>query len=99
LDLARRLRQLAELDLPGVYHVVNEGDGASYEEFAREALSAAGCDGSILESVRMDSLSRPAPRPRNSRLRCLLSEAIGLERLPDWRLALREFVENDAQTR
>jgi dTDP-4-dehydrorhamnose reductase len=90
-DLARRLRQLAELDLPGIYHVVNAGDGASYEEFAREALAASGQEKAVIESVRMDSLDRPAPRPRNSRLRCLLSEAVGLERLPDWRLALKEF--------
>jgi dTDP-4-dehydrorhamnose reductase len=40
----------------------------------------------------MDSLERPAPRPRNSRLRCLLSEAIGLKPLPDWHDALAEFV-------
>ncbi len=90
-DLARRLRQLAELDLPGIYHVVNSGDGASFEEFAREALAASGREQAMIEGVRMDSLQRPAPRPRNSRLRCLLSEAIGLERLPDWRLALKEF--------
>jgi dTDP-4-dehydrorhamnose reductase len=91
VDLARRLRQLADVDLPGIYHVVNEGSGASFEEFACEALLAAGGDGALIESVRMDSLERPAPRPRNSRLRCLLSEAIGLAPLPDWRLSLREF--------
>ncbi len=90
-DLARRLRRLAELDLPGTYHVVNSGDGASYEEFAREALKCSGREQAMIESVRMDSLQRPAPRPRNSRLRCLLSEAVGLEPLPDWRLALKEF--------
>jgi dTDP-4-dehydrorhamnose reductase len=32
-----------------------------------------------------------APRPRNSRLRCLLSPVIGLAPLPDWQSALREF--------
>jgi dTDP-4-dehydrorhamnose reductase len=90
-DLARRLRQLAELDLPGIYHVVNAGDGASFEEFAREAINAAGREPTMIEGVRMDSLQRPAPRPRNSRLRCMLSEAIGLEKLPDWRRALKEF--------
>ena len=90
-DLAARLRRLAEIDLPGVYHVVNDGDGASYEEFAREALMAGGLDASILESVKMDSLERPAPRPRNSRLRCLLSEAMGLPALPQWRVALARF--------
>jgi dTDP-4-dehydrorhamnose reductase len=44
----------------------------------------------------MDSLARPAPRPRNSRLRCLLSPAVGLAPLPDWRDALREYVGGDA---
>jgi dTDP-4-dehydrorhamnose reductase len=90
--LARRLRELAALDLPGTYHVVNAGDGASFENFAREALKIAGCDDYPLESVSMDSLARPAPRPRNSRLRCLLSPALGLAPLPDWRDALREYV-------
>jgi len=92
VDLAARLRELAELDLPGVYHVVNAGAGASYEEFARVALAAAGMDDSRLETVSMDSLDRPAPRPRNSRLRCLISEHLGLAPLPDWRAALRNFV-------
>jgi dTDP-4-dehydrorhamnose reductase len=59
-------------------------------------LRAAGREGAIVESVRMDSLDRPAPRPRNSRLRCLLSEAIGLEPLSDWRVALRRFAAHQA---
>ena len=41
LDLAARLRDLAEMDLPGVFHVVNSGDGASYAEFARVAPGPA----------------------------------------------------------
>jgi len=96
-DLAARLRELAELDLPGVYHVVNAGEGASYEGFAREAAAAAGLRDAQVEAVPTDSLKRPAPRPRNSRLRCLLSEAVGLQPLPDWRAALREFVRNSGQ--
>jgi dTDP-4-dehydrorhamnose reductase len=90
--LAARLRELAALDLPGTYHVVNAGEGTSFEGFAREALGVAGRGDYELEGVSMDSLQRPAPRPRNSRLRCLLSPAVGLAPLPDWRDALREFV-------
>jgi dTDP-4-dehydrorhamnose reductase len=90
-DLAARLRQLAQLDLPGIYHVVNAGRGASFEEFTSAALLAAGLEATEIESVRMDSLQRPAPRPRNSRLRCLLSEAVGLAALPDWESALSRF--------
>jgi dTDP-4-dehydrorhamnose reductase len=90
-DLAARLRELAELDLPGVYHVVNAGEGASYESFAREAAAAAGLQDAQIEPVTTDSLRRPAPRPRNSRLRCLISEALGLRPLRDWREALAEY--------
>jgi dTDP-4-dehydrorhamnose reductase len=94
-DLAARLRELGEKDQPDIYHVVNGGGGASFEEFAREAVFVAGCQGVRIVSVAMDSLKRPAPRPRNSRLHCLRSGRIGLSELRDWRVALREFVEQD----
>jgi dTDP-4-dehydrorhamnose reductase len=94
-DLAARLRELALLDLPGVYHVVNSGAGASYAEFIRAALKVADCEVEV-ETVSADALRRPAPRPRNSRLRCLLSEAVGLPALPDWEGALRVFAAKTA---
>ena len=97
--LAARLRDLAERDLPGTYHIVGGGAGASFLEFAQEAVRAAGVEGVEIESVSMDSLLRPAPRPRNSRLRCLMSEAIGLTPLPDWQTALREFAGGEAGER
>jgi dTDP-4-dehydrorhamnose reductase len=96
--LAARLRELAQLDLPGVFHVVNAGNGVSYEEFARAALNLGGFEREKLESVDEDSLHRPAPRPRNSRLRCLFSEPLGLRALPVWEKALKEFVGSSHQT-
>ncbi len=90
-DLARRLRELAQLDLPGTFHTVNSGAGVSYEEFARAALDFSGFGSTNLETVAMATLHRPAPRPRNSRLKCLLSEAVGLAPLPLWDDALRAF--------
>jgi dTDP-4-dehydrorhamnose reductase len=90
--LAARLRELAWRDLPGIYHVVNDGTGTSFEGFARLAANLAGCESVEIESVSIDSLARPAERPRNSRLRCLLSDAIGLDPLPDWKSALSIFV-------
>lgn len=95
-DLARRLYQLAQIDLPGTYHVVNAGDGVSFEGFARAAMEMASLDGSLLQSVTLAELKRPAPRPHNSRLRCLLSERLGLDPLPDWKNALRRFVETQS---
>lgn len=90
-DLARRLRELAERDLPGIYHITNSGAGASYEEFTRHALAAGGYETVEIESVSMHALRRPAPRPQNSRLKCLVSDAMGLAPLPDWRNALKDF--------
>ncbi len=90
-DLARQLHRLAQLDLPGTYHVVNAGEGCTFEGFARSAFEIANLDSSLLEGVSLDALKRPAPRPRNSRLRCLLSGAIGLDPLPFWNDSLRDF--------
>jgi dTDP-4-dehydrorhamnose reductase len=89
--LAVRLRELAQRDLPGVYHAVNSGEGATYEEFARVLVEALGLPQSLVEGFSASDLKRPAARPRNSRLRCLLSEAIGLEPLPSWQDAVRDF--------
>lgn len=91
-DLAVRLRELIELDLPGIFHVVSGGEGATFETFTREALKLSRCEPALLEPVSMDSLSRPAPRPRNSKMKCLLSEAIGLPPLPHWQEGLAHFV-------
>jgi len=90
-DLARQLHRLAQRDLPGSYHVVNAGEGCTFEGFARSAFTIANLDSGLLEGVSLNTLHRPAPRPRNSRLRCLLSEAIGLDPLPSWQDGLRDF--------
>jgi dTDP-4-dehydrorhamnose reductase len=96
--LAARLRELAKLDLPGVFHVVNSGEGTTYADFASEALQLARCDASNLEVVLMESVLRPAPRPKNSRLRCLLSAALGLEPLPQWQEGLAQFIQENSKT-
>lgn len=93
-DLAIRLRELAALDLPGIYHVVSSGDGASFETFSIEAFRLAGLNPDLLEVIDGDSLGRPAPRPRNSRLKCLLSEAVGLPPLPSWQDGLTHFIDH-----
>ena len=89
-DLAVRLRELGGRDLPGTYHITNSGDGASYAGFVRAFPKAKEKE---IEVVKMDDLKRPAPRPRNSKLRCLLSEAIGLEPLPLWLDAVKDYSE------
>ncbi len=91
-DLARRLRELAELDLPGIYHVTNAGSGTSYADFAQKVCEIRGFDRNLLESVSVNDLKRPAPRPVSSKLACLISEKLGLAPLQNWEKALSEFL-------
>ena len=92
-DLAERLRQFAELDVPGIYHVVNDGPGVNFEQFTRKAIALIGNCDAVVEPIAGDTLNRPAKRPRNSRLRCLRSEP-----LRDWENALEEFVKGQVQS-
>ena len=94
-DLASRILDLASLDRPDIYHVVNAGDGVSFADFAASALEKAGFDEDLLQPITLDSLGRPARRPRNSRLRCLVSNALGLEPLPYWQDSLSQFIAAD----
>lgn len=91
-DLAIRLRELAELDLPGIYHVTNSGDGTTYAGFARKVCELRGLDTNLIEDVSFETLKRPAPRPISSKLACLFSERFGLEPLQNWEKALAEFL-------
>lgn len=85
-DLAARLIELAQIDLPGIYHVTGAGEGTTYSDFTVRTLEHFGLAEAAreIETVSHATLNRPAPRPQNSRLRCLLSERIGLKALPGW---------------
>jgi dTDP-4-dehydrorhamnose reductase len=91
-DLARRLRELAELDMPCIFHVTNSGPGSSFYEFAQKVCEIGGIDPAHVELVSMNDLQRPAPRPASSKLACLFSEKFSLEPLPDWEDGLKRFL-------
>jgi dTDP-4-dehydrorhamnose reductase len=93
-DLAKRLRELAELNKPGVFHVVNSGDGASYLEFAEKVCEIGGFEKSLIEPVSFADLKRPAPRPQSSKLLCLLTEKYGLKPLQNWENALEDLLKS-----
>lgn len=91
-DLAKRLRELAALDLPSIFHVTNSGEGTSYAGFAEKVCEIEGFDLNLLEKTSSSSLKRPAPRPQSSKMACLFSEKFGLKPLPDWEEALKAFL-------
>jgi dTDP-4-dehydrorhamnose reductase len=92
VDLVKCLRELAELDLPGVYHATNDGQGTSYAGFAEKVCEIGKFDKNLLQNVSVNDLQRPAPRPVSSKLKCLFSQKLGLSPLPNWEKALSEFL-------
>lgn len=95
-DLARRLRDLVELDLPCIFHVTNAGSGTSYLGFAEAVCEIGGFDKGLIEQISHQDLERPAPRPVSSKLACLYSEKFGLEPLPEWRRSLAAFIDKES---
>ena len=92
-DLARRLREFVDLDMPCIFHTTNAGPGVSYLEFAEAVCEIGGFDRGLIEQVSHEQLKRSAPRPVNSKLTCLFSEVFGLAPMPEWRRSLRHFIE------
>lgn len=86
-DLVARVRELVQRGPAGTYHVVNDGV-CSYETFAMEAARLVGADDALIERT---TESRPAPRPRWTPMRCLLSERLGLAPLRPWQDALAAY--------
>ena len=91
-DLAKRLRELAELDMPAIFHVTNSGPGTSFLGFAEKVCEIGGYERALIEAVSKDDLKRPAPRPVSSKIACLFSEKFGLEPMPDWEDGLKRFL-------
>ena len=94
-DLIERVMTIRTLGRYGTYHVVN-GGVCSYYEFALEAgrvlgLARAQID-ALIEIAHEREMKRIAARPRYTPMRCLLSEALGLPLMRDWRPALRDYV-------
>lgn len=90
-DVSARIEELVIVGVHGLYHVTSSGP-TTWFEFARRALDLAGLTNVKIEPVTRAALNQRAPRPRNSAMRCLLSERIGLEPLRHWRDTLVEFV-------
>ncbi|MCC6327100.1 MAG: dTDP-4-dehydrorhamnose reductase [Acidobacteria bacterium] len=93
LDLAARLRELAEADLPGVYHATNAGPGCSYLDFANAVCDQGRFDHQRIEPASYKELQRPAPRPVSSKLTCLVSEKLGFSQMRHWEAALADYLE------
>jgi dTDP-4-dehydrorhamnose reductase len=90
-DLATRLEEIIGLSAHGLYHITSTGP-TTWFDFARRALDLAGLSDVKIEPVTRAELNQQAPRPKNSAMRCLVTEKLGLVPMRHWRDALVEFV-------
>lgn len=91
-DLARLLADMAESDKYGIYHATNEGDFCSWYEFACYIFEAAGMNVKVTP-VTSSEFPAKAKRPENSRMSKDKLSAKGFERLPDWKDAVKRYVD------
>lgn len=92
-DVAAVIERLCTDRRPGLYHVTNRGE-ASWYEFAREIMAAAGHDPDRVAPIATADLQppRPAARPANSVLENRALALAGLDLLPDYRVPLSRLV-------
>lgn len=101
-DLARLLGDMIETERYGCYHVTNEGDYISWYDFAKEIFRQAAVLGHktyeedrlqvVPVTTEMYGVSK-AKRPKNSRLDKQKLVKNGFQPLPDWKDALRRYLQ------
>ena len=92
-DLARLLVDMLETDKYGYYHATNEGGYISWYDFACEIFKQAGYNTKVVPVTTAEYGLSKAKRPFNSRLdksKLLLN---GFKPLPDWKDALKRYLE------
>ena len=92
-DLARLLVDMLETDKYGYYHATNEGGYISWYDFACEIFKKAGYNTKVVPVTTAEYGLSKAKRPFNSRLdksKLLLN---GFKPLPDWKDALKRYLE------
>ncbi|MGH9759439.1 MAG: SDR family oxidoreductase, partial [Blastocatellia bacterium] len=92
-DLAARITEIVRGGVHGLYQVTSTGP-TTWLDFSRMALDLAGLNSVELEPVSRADMNQPAPRPKNSAMRCLLSERLGLVPLRHWQEGLKEFIKD-----
>jgi dTDP-4-dehydrorhamnose reductase len=88
-DLAVCLKQLADLDATGIFHLGGTGCASRFE-WARETLALAGIEVPVLPAASKD-FPLPAERPADTCLDCGKAAGLGV-RLPPWQEGLAHFL-------
>jgi dTDP-4-dehydrorhamnose reductase len=89
-DLAYKVRQLAETDAYGLYHITNNG-ACSWYQFAQAILELSGVRPHLTETTGAAYGARAA-RPAYSVLENANLRSLGLDDLREWRDALADYL-------
>ena len=92
-DLARLLVDMVETDKYGYYHATNEGGYISWYDFTKEIYRQAGMSTAVVPVTTAEYGLSKAARPFNSRLDKSKLVEVGFTPLPDWKDALRRFLD------
>ena len=92
-DLARLLVDIIQTDKYGYYHATNEGGYISWADFAEEIFRQANKDVKVKRVSTAEYGASIAKRPFNSRLDKSKLVENGFKPLPDWKDAVRRYLE------
>lgn len=93
-DLARLLVNMIATEKYGYYNATNEGGYISWYDFACEIFRQAGYSAKVIPVTTAEYGLSKAKRPFNSRLDKRKLAENGFKLLPDWRDALRSYLNN-----
>ncbi len=96
-DLARLLVDMIQTEKYGYYHATNEGGYISWSDFAEEIFKQANKDVKVNRVTTAEYGVSIAKRPFNSRLDKHKLVENGFEPLPDWKDALKRYLNQLAQ--
>lgn len=91
-DLAPLICDMIETEKYGIYHATNEGE-CSWAEFAEYIFSVTG-QNVLVKYIKTEEYPVKAARPKNSRLSKISLDEAGFKRLPDWKDAVKRYIEN-----
>jgi dTDP-4-dehydrorhamnose reductase len=93
LDLARLLVDMILTDKYGYYHATNEGGYISWYDFTKEIYRQAGLTTKVIPVTTEEYGLSKAARPFNSRLDKSKLVQAGFQPLPDWKDAVKRYLE------
>ena len=94
-DLSRLLADINMTEKFGIYHATNEGGFISWYDFAKEIFNQAEININVIPVSTSEYGLSKAKRPFNSRLDKSKLKSSGFELLPDWRDALKRYLQKN----